>query len=48
MFGRVLNALPGNFRNNHPKVHVRSSRSQMFVKIDVLKNFAIFTGIDLC
>ena len=26
----------------------RSSRSQMFLKIDVLKNFAIFTGKRLC
>ena len=26
----------------------RSSRSQMFFKIGVLKNFAIFTGKNLC
>ena len=30
------------------KKRCRSSRSQMFFKIDVLKNFAIFTGKHLC
>ena len=29
-------------------VKYRSSRSQMFFKIAVLKKFAIFTGKDLC
>ena len=27
---------------------VRSSRSQMFLKIGVFKNFTIFTGTQLC
>ena len=27
---------------------IRSSRSQMFLKIGALKNFAIFTGKHLC
>ena len=31
-----------------PKKRCRSSHSQMFFKIDVLKNVAIFTGKDLC
>ena len=29
-------------------VYDRSSRLQMFFKLGVLKNFAIFTGIQLC
>ena len=36
---------------SHPKISVfidRSSRSQMFLEIDVLKDFAIFTGKHLC
>ena len=33
---------------SHPHPLWRSSRSQMFFKIDVLKNFANFTGKHLC
>ena len=31
-----------------PKSDFRSSRSEMFFKIGVLRNFAIFTGKHLC
>ena len=33
-----------NQRKSNLSTHFRSSRSQMFFRIGVLKNFAIFTG----
>ena len=37
-----------NFISVHSFVLIRSSRSQMFFKIGVLKNFTLFTGKHLC
>ena len=37
-----------NFISGHSFILIRSSRSQMFFKIGVLKNFTLFTGKHLC